>query len=207
MATLYDNAGPDGGGDFFPQLTTDGAGMWIATWFSTDTLGDTIGVDFDILYAVSTDEGTSWSAPAALNGNAATDHGNDFFPQLTTDGAGTWIAAWHSSDSLSGTIDFDNDILYAIFAAPLTALAEVWVDFAWTGIERGTLDEPFSTLSQGLEAVSEGGIIHLKGGQSDEMLTIDKAVRLEAFDGIAVIGLSVSRLVGRSGFMSRASGG
>ena len=111
--TLDTSAGSDFRNDFSPQLTTDGQGTWIAVWYSFVTLGGTIGTDADILVARSTDAGVSWTAPAALNTNATSDVGNDFLPQLTTDGHGTWIAVWYSYDSLGGTIGTDRDILVA----------------------------------------------------------------------------------------------
>ena len=94
-------------------MTTDGAGHWVAVWASDDSLGGTIGTDDDILVARSTDNGATWTAPAALNTNAATDSGYDEEPQVTTDGAGHWVAVWHSDDSLGGTIGTDWDILVA----------------------------------------------------------------------------------------------
>ena len=79
------NANPAGltHGNFAPQITTDGAGTWIAVWQSNDPLDgaapviDPIGTDLDILYSTSTDNGSSWSLPAALNSNAATDKDAD----------------------------------------------------------------------------------------------------------------------------------
>ena len=53
------------------------------------------------------------SLPAPLNTNASVDIGLDFAPQLTTDGIGNWVATWHSTDSLGGTIRTDSDILLA----------------------------------------------------------------------------------------------
>lgn len=99
--------------DFDVQLTTDGAGTWIAVWEATDPIDGTIGFDFDILCARSTDNGVTWTAQAPLNSHAFTDNAGDFDPQLTTDGAGTWIATWESEVNLSGSIGFDHDILYA----------------------------------------------------------------------------------------------
>jgi cysteine-rich repeat protein len=112
-AALNTNAGSDSGHDSFPQVTTDGAGSWVAVWYSSDSLGGTIGTDYDILMARSTDSGATWTPPVALNTNAATDSGGDRFPQVTTDGAGSWVAAWQSNDSLGGTIGTDRDILMA----------------------------------------------------------------------------------------------
>ncbi len=51
--------------------------------------------------------------PAALNPNAATDSGDDFSPQVSTDGAGNWLAVWDSADSLGATLGSDSDILYS----------------------------------------------------------------------------------------------
>ena len=104
----------DFGPDFNPQVTTDGLGNWVAVWDSTENLGGTIGTDEDILVARSTDNGTTWTFPTALNTNAADDLGADFHPQVTTDGAGNWVAVWVSNDTLGGTIDTDFDILYAL---------------------------------------------------------------------------------------------
>jgi hypothetical protein len=112
-APLNNNAGSDLGDDWVPQLTTDGFGTWVAVWDSVDDLEGTIGPDSDILVARSTDNGATWSDPVALNTNAATDTGDDFDPQLVTDGMGFWLAVWHSSDSLADSIGTDFDVLYA----------------------------------------------------------------------------------------------
>ena len=112
-AALNTNAATDSGFDGWPQVTTDGAGHWVAVWNSTDSLGGTIGTDADILVARSTDYGATWTAPAALNTNAATDSGHDTWPQVTTDGEGQWVAVWQSDENLGGTIGTDADILVA----------------------------------------------------------------------------------------------
>ena len=110
-AALNPNAATDSGDDFSPQVASDGAGNWLAVWDSTDSLGATLGSDSDILVSRSSDAGVSWTAPAALNRNAATDSGDDFSPQVATDGAGYWLAVWTSDDSLSATLGTDSDIL------------------------------------------------------------------------------------------------
>jgi hypothetical protein len=63
--------------------------------------------------AHSTDDGASWTAPAALNTNATDDSGDDSRPQITIDGGGSWVVVWDSADSLGGTIGTDSDILVA----------------------------------------------------------------------------------------------
>ncbi|MEE8170854.1 MAG: sialidase family protein, partial [Phycisphaerae bacterium] len=117
-AVLNNNAAADSGGDHTPQIATDGSGNWVAVWQSEEILGGTIGTDRDILTARSTDNGASWTAPAALNSNAGVDSGNDFDPQLATDGWGIWVAVWRTNDDLGGTIGTDRDILTARFALP-----------------------------------------------------------------------------------------
>ncbi len=110
---LNNNADTDSVWDYEPQLTTDGVGNWATVWSSGDDLGGTIGIDGDILVARSNDNGLTWTDPAPLNNNADADSGGDRYPQLTTDGAGNWVALWHSLDDLGGTIGTDGDILVA----------------------------------------------------------------------------------------------
>jgi Neuraminidase (sialidase) len=97
-AALNTNASTDLEDDWDAQVTTDGLGTWAAVWVSDDSLGDTIGTDWDILVARSTDDGITWTAPAVLNTNAASDRPDDFSPQLTTDAQGTWVAVWVYED-------------------------------------------------------------------------------------------------------------
>jgi len=112
-AALNTNANTDIGYDSSPHLVTDRRGVWVASWYSDDSLGDTIGSDDDILIARSTDDGVTWTAPAALNTNAASDAGNDRWPEIATDGSGAWVAVWRSDDSLGGEIGEDIDALVA----------------------------------------------------------------------------------------------
>ncbi|MDK2971434.1 MAG: hypothetical protein PWP23_1189 [Candidatus Sumerlaeota bacterium] len=112
-ATLNTNAGSDSGIDYWPFIATDGSGNWVTVWYSGESLGGTVGTDWDILFARSTDNGATWSAPAALNSNAASDSGSDINPHVKYDGAGNWIAVWSSNDSLGGTTGTDDDILFA----------------------------------------------------------------------------------------------
>jgi hypothetical protein len=110
-AAINTNAVIDTGDDEFSRIATDGAGNWVAVWDSTDTLGDTIGADYDILVSYSTNNGATWSPVQALNTNADTDSGADFSPALATDAAGHWVVVWFSVDTLGGTIGSDRDIL------------------------------------------------------------------------------------------------
>ncbi|MDH5566907.1 MAG: hypothetical protein OEY15_09600, partial [Myxococcales bacterium] len=86
------NASTDTGADSSVSIATDKLGTWIAVWASTDTLGDTIGDDNDILFARSMDDGATWSAPAPLNTTAATDTGTTAPPDAVNGVLGTAIA-------------------------------------------------------------------------------------------------------------------
>jgi hypothetical protein len=93
--------GDDAGGwDSDVRLATDGAGTWIAVWDSSNDLDGTIGSDLDILFARSEDDAQTWTAPAPINTDAATDQvawdgsDTDARPTIATDGNGNWIVAW-----------------------------------------------------------------------------------------------------------------
>ncbi len=110
---LNNNAATDTGSDGNPEIATDGFGHWVVVWSSSDSLGNTIGTDHDILVARSVDNGANWSNPAPLNSNAATDAGVDYNPVVTTDRQGHWVTVWYSDDTLGGTTGTDSDIHFA----------------------------------------------------------------------------------------------
>jgi sulfatase modifying factor 1 len=115
---LNTNAATDSGDDIDPQIKTDGAGNWMAVWGSNSSLGDTIDTDLDILVAHSSNAGATWTAPVPFNTNATTDSGTDSTPQMTTDGAGSWLTIWQSDDSLGDSIGTDRDILFSTIPEP-----------------------------------------------------------------------------------------
>ncbi|MFQ5658233.1 MAG: hypothetical protein ACE5G5_11880 [Candidatus Methylomirabilales bacterium] len=65
-------------------------------------LGSAILMAFTLASATEA-AGPVFVPPAALNTTAATDPGADFLPQVTTDGAGNWVAVWTSFDTLGGS--------------------------------------------------------------------------------------------------------
>jgi hypothetical protein len=111
-APLVAAAETDSGTDNEPQIATDGTGKSVATWFSTDTLGDTIDTDFDIL--VSADAGGGFDPPKALNTNANNDFGSDLGVDLATDTLGKWVAVWSSVSDLAGGESNDSDLLVSV---------------------------------------------------------------------------------------------
>jgi hypothetical protein len=89
--------------DYEPQITTDGAGTWVAVWLVYD---HATGARRDLLSSRSLDNGETWSTPDVLNAGVASQGR----PRLTTDGLGTWIAAWATyDDPVSG----DYDVFYS----------------------------------------------------------------------------------------------
>ncbi|HEY2772482.1 MAG TPA: sialidase family protein [Candidatus Binatia bacterium] len=88
--------------DFGPRLGTDRRGNWICAWASSDSLGETIGRDRDILYVRSSDGGRTWTKRAPLNSQAAVDTGDDETPEIAVDGSGNWVTTWVSWDKRGG---------------------------------------------------------------------------------------------------------
>ncbi|HWY32749.1 MAG TPA: S53 family serine peptidase, partial [Candidatus Acidoferrum sp.] len=70
------------------------------------------------------------------------------------------------------------------FASP------IFVDFNYSGSpQNGRFETPFSTLAQGVSAVSNRGTIFIKtAGTSPETLTISKPMTITASDGAATVG-------------------
>ncbi len=113
---LNTTAGSGIGTDFNAQLAYDEVGIWIAVWASEDSLDETIGTDFDILFSRSINGGTDWDDPRPLNTTAYSDDAianpGDGEPHLVT-GSDLWIAVFVSGNDLNGTIYQDWDILYS----------------------------------------------------------------------------------------------
>ncbi|HUU83895.1 MAG TPA: sialidase family protein [Phycisphaerae bacterium] len=98
--------------DFHPYVYTDGAGHWIAAWYSYETHGGTLGTDIDILVSRSTDNGATWTPSEPLNSDATTDHVdytycNDTSPNLAYDGNGHWVAVWYTRRTDTDPDDYD----------------------------------------------------------------------------------------------------
>ena len=146
-ALLNTNGNSDTEHDWEPQVTTDGAGNWVATWMSRENLNGTAGTDDDIFVATSTNNGGTWSTPALLNSNGNTDTGWDQVPQVTTDGAGNWVAVWASSENLAGTAGTDYDIFVATstnnggtWSAPALLNSNGTADTGWDQFPQVTTD-------------------------------------------------------------------
>lgn len=112
---IRDNSDRRFGREDHPQLATDRAGHWVAMWDSLKPFRPNTGLDWDIVFATSGNNGATWDKGKPFNTNFAIDDGDDRFPELASDGAGQWVAVWHSTDKLGDTIGEDRDILVARF--------------------------------------------------------------------------------------------
>ncbi len=63
-----------------------------------------------------------------------------------------------------------------------------WVDFDWSGTEYGLFDAPFATLSDGLEAVPDGGMVVVKSGYLNEGMVLSKRLQVNSWNGSTIIG-------------------
>lgn len=101
------NAATDSGDDRRPAVVASETGTFVLAWDSTENLNSAIGFDADLLFERSTDGGQSWSAPGVLNSNAFIDSGDDQAVDLATDGAGAWVAVWHTFEPVPWGPDAD----------------------------------------------------------------------------------------------------
>ncbi|HYC54691.1 MAG TPA: sialidase family protein [Candidatus Binatia bacterium] len=97
--------------DLQPRIVHDGAGRWVALWYSKDSMGKTKGSDSDLLVSVSTDDGKTWSHSQFLAAYATRDGKSwDDRAVLATDGRGMVLAAWAGSFNIDGKTGSDGDI-------------------------------------------------------------------------------------------------
>jgi M6 family metalloprotease-like protein len=66
--------------------------------------------------------------------------------------------------------------------------AGTWVDFSYSGTKNGSFSQPFNLLSEGVNAVSPGGYLHIKFSYSPLPANITKPMRIRAYGGPALIG-------------------
>ena len=195
-----------GNDDEYPRLATDGNGNWIAVWSSTHSIGGLTGGDDDIHYAVSTDNGTTWSAPAALNTTATTDNATDRSPVITTDGMGHWVVAWNFRDS-SGPLGNDYDIVYSVssndgatWSPPLPINAYAAMDASFDYSVQLANDQSGRWMAVWQSQYDLGGAVGIDGDiffavSSDNGATWSDAAALNSNAETDISGDSVSNLV------------
>jgi len=134
------------------QIAVDCSGAWVAVWVSRDSLGNfNLGNDRDIVCAIGTDRGSTWSAPRPVNSNAGGDSGDDYTPVIVADERGHFVVAWYSFDSLDGQIGGDADVLMAYTSdrgADWSSVAPLNLD-AWSDVLQGDQFVALATDRQG----------------------------------------------------------
>ncbi|MEM9281312.1 MAG: putative Ig domain-containing protein [Verrucomicrobiota bacterium] len=100
---------PDGATDSgehnWPEVVASPTGVWLAVWHGREN----DALDFDAFISRSTDGGRTWTSPAFLNDDGASDSRTDTRPDLATDGNGRWVAVWRTTKPLSPT-DHQRDV-------------------------------------------------------------------------------------------------
>ncbi|NUM55262.1 MAG: exo-alpha-sialidase [Candidatus Hydrogenedentes bacterium] len=113
VQALNSDAATDTTYDQDPRIETDRAGTWIAVWESENELDDKVGGDGDLLYAISTNNGQTWTENAALNADAAVDFGYETFPSIATDRLGNWVVVWEGNITIGGMASSDYEAMSA----------------------------------------------------------------------------------------------
>jgi hypothetical protein len=77
-----------------------------------------------------------------------------------------------------------------IASDPVPFTGEIWVDFNAPGIfANGSFDLPYKTFAQGTTAVGSGGVLWIKAGHRNEIVTnLNKPMTIQAYGGPATIG-------------------
>lgn len=99
-----------GGDETGAQVVTDGKGVWIAAWSSSDPGSGGLGPDSDVLSSRSLDGGETWSTPIPVSSGASSDSGPDDQVALATDSNGVWLLVWSGAQSAGGRAGSDRDI-------------------------------------------------------------------------------------------------
>jgi len=146
-------------GGALPEIATDGAGIWLATWSSRDATED------DIMISRSTNAGSTWGPASVLNGNSGASTVWDQGANLAGAGNGNWVAAWEMADTAMGS---DSQVLVSrsanngqSWSAPITMTSTSYLDggptVATNGLGAWVLTwasrEPFGAANQDYEIV------------------------------------------------------
>jgi hypothetical protein len=93
-----------------PRVVGHSSNGWLVTWNSP------IGTGLDILSAVTTDGGQSWSPPAIINSDAATNGDNNYVGEIVRD-SNLWLALWSawSSDHVRVATSADGGLSWSPF--------------------------------------------------------------------------------------------
>lgn len=106
--------------DDYVKVAINNAGTWVAAWSRFDVDRAPLGHLRTVVYAVSTDEGASWSIPFPLYPSDYRDipvAWDNLFVSLACGTDECWVIAW-SSRNFFGTLGYHRDVFYAINTMP-----------------------------------------------------------------------------------------
>ena len=107
--TLY-GAGKLSGEETHPLLAWIGGATYILVWQSTSLHGMAVGSDADLFVTRTTDRGVTWSEPALVNSDAASDGGREDVlgpGSLAVQADGTVVVAWTATGGATTGADAD----------------------------------------------------------------------------------------------------
>ncbi len=76
------------------SIAGDASGTWVLLWRHSQLMG----FSEQLYYSRTTDDGLNWSPAASFPDNTIASEGGFYIGEIATDGSGTWVAAWISSD-------------------------------------------------------------------------------------------------------------
>lgn len=112
-------------------------------------------------------------------------------PNVTFGGNATGVAVGNANEAYNAKTISDRR---STFEGHRISGMDVWVQFGYSGTERGTFSQPFNTIAEGHSAIivsptaSETPVLHVKAGTTTEKPTLNKPLILEACGGTVRIG-------------------
>ncbi|MFN2425638.1 MAG: sialidase family protein [Candidatus Binatia bacterium] len=100
--------------DELPRIAAGVAGVWVLVWQVVGAGDLGLGRDVDVVYSRSSDDGKNWTAPKPLSERFRSDRAEDRQPIVATDGKGTWMVAWTSTQDLGTSPRRDRDIHFVV---------------------------------------------------------------------------------------------
>ena len=94
------------------RIATDSNGYWLAIWDTREDLNGLGGSDDDIVYAISTDNGQSFSTPQSIADLQFSDSVNDRMADISMT-KNIWTAVWTTRNDLTQQMNNDEDIAYS----------------------------------------------------------------------------------------------
>ena len=131
----------DSKSDYDAKIATDGNGYWVAAWTSyEDTLSNEVtglGTDADLVYAVSTDNGATFSSPKPIGDYAFSDTKRDRMPAIAIT-ENIWTMVWSTDRDLTGGAGVDEDIVYSYSLDKGTTWTDPVYINDWAAIDSNT---------------------------------------------------------------------